>query len=510
MSNKRKTNKAKKSSTKNGSTPLSGYSQSKKVLTPPLATLPNMVLSSWMNDRMPEMLWAVLVREKHTGSIGYAIFRDVLSWLSDNRGSAEINGVTHSDIANLEPILKKSFISHIVKQAGTDALRPLLSFPDLPAYDVWREVMAQTKTKPEEDWDFLASSVSSVLFHQTQEATDVRWVKLMGTLLAGKLHLPEEMFDKLNHYPNKYDQRSVRPSIRSSEMMDMFNEGDRPKWTEDFWRFAQEETICIPEINTHTKDEIEAKYKDVSDDKKFYDKSLRDIRNKLISHFYDNSVTTKIDSRHETVMGLALYAHDVFVENSILLTAGTVSGRVTSRIIFEAYITLKYLLHKENNSDQMWDTYREYGSGQVSLIERKYEDEHYQSAMVDLKKMDSIANEDKWSEYVPINIGNWESSDLRKMSIAVGEKGLYDKYYPYTSGFIHANWGAVRESSMQTCLNPLHRLHRIPNYGLPILPNVNEDCLLMLNKIYQLVDQAYPSFKSQIKKRSKQISYAWV
>jgi len=268
-----------------------------------------------------------------------------------------------------------------------------------------------------------------------------------------------------------------------------------------FWDFTQKETICIPELAAHDEDEVVAKYKAVSDDKKYFDKQLREIRNALMSHFFNTATTTAVDSKHETVLGMTIYAFDVFVENSILQTAGTVSGRVTARIIFEAYITLKYLLHKEKEGTPLWDVYRDYGSGQISLIERKYEDEHYESSMVNLKKMDTIANEDKWSEYVPINIGNWESLDLRKMSIAIDEKDLYDKYYPYTSGFIHANWGAVRESSMQTCLNPLHRLHRIPNYGLPILPNVNEDCRQTLNKMLDLVGEAYPGFKKNIRKR---------
>lgn len=118
--------------------------------------------------------------------------------------------------------------------------------------------------------------------------------------------------------------------------------------------------------------------------------------------------------------------------------------------------------------------------------------------IVDAQAMGHIANEDKWQEYVPINLGNWDTSDLRTISTQVGEKELYDKYYPYTSGYIHANWGAVREASFQMCLNPLHRMHRIPRFGLPVLPNSTEDCRYLVNKIFELVDELYPSFKDRI------------
>ncbi len=482
------------------STPLTGYKRSKKVLTPPLATLPNMMMSSWINDRLPEMIWAELIRERHSGSIGYAIFRDILGWLGENKGRYKLIGVTHTNIAKLNPQFRNKLLKHTVEQAGTDALRPLLLLPELPGYKAWKEALGNITPKPEEDWSHLADAVSLVIWHQSQEATDVRWVKLVGTLLSGKLHIPKEMFEGINHYPNKYDQRTVRPSIRSSEIMDNLQDNGYV-WAEKFWGYTQSKTLCLPDPSKSKDNKIAQGYKGIITDKKFYGKRLEEIRQQLINHFFNTSTTTKVDSRHETVFGIVLYALDTYIENSILLTAGTVSGRATARIIFESYLTLKYLLHLERNGSPGWDSYRDYGSGQISLIERKYEDEGYVSGMVDLKTMDNIANEDKWSEFVPINLGNWDNSDLRKISIKIREKALYDKYYIYTSGYIHANWGAVREASMQTCFNPLHRLHRIPSFGLPILPSVNEDCRLVLNKLLRLVDSAYPDFKYRLRKR---------
>jgi len=113
----------------------------------------------------------------------------------------------------------------------------------------------------------------------------------------------------------------------------------------------------------------------------------------------------------------------------------------------------------------------------------------------------NIANEDKWLEFVPINLGHWESANLRKMSEEIGLKETYDKFYNYTSGFIHANWGGIRESVFEKCLNPLHRFHNIPTAtSLSFLSNVTDDSLEILNNILECLSIAYPKFTFRINK----------
>jgi hypothetical protein len=379
-----------------------------------------------------------------------------------------------------------------------------LLLADLPAYDDWKSAL-NVDPVPEEDWDRMARAVGKVMFHQTQEATDCRWVKLVGSILAGKVHFTkgqEEIVESFNRYPNYGDQRKVRPSIRSMEMMETLTD-PKYQWAKKFWDYCYENTNCIPEINENSVTGLKRKQSEITKHKKHYYSVTPGIRNALLTYFFKTSKTTAIDSWHETVFGIAIYALDIFIQNFLLLTSATPAGRVSARIILEAYLTLAYLMHKEEQGKMLWDAYRNYGTGQISLIERKYEDQNYSSAMVDLKKMDAIANEDKWSEFFPINLGHWDVSNLRQISIEIGEKELYDKYYDYSSGYVHANWGAVREAAFQSCYNPLHRQHRIPSYGLPILPNVNEDCRELINKILDLVDKAYPNFRKRIARPPK-------
>lgn len=497
---------AKKNDSDVNRTPLDKYHRSKKVLTPPLATVPNLKLSSWVNDRLPEMLWAILIRSAHPGDTGYAIFRDILRWLAANKGEYAISGVTHSDINTYSSDLRLKFIRHIIEVAGTNALRPLMFFEGLPSYGDWKEAIgAGLDDVSDKDLNNLVEALSGVMFHQTQEATDVRWVKLMGTILSGKIYMTGALADKIeefNRYPNYGDQRSVRPSIRSMEMMGFTKETDST-WPSDFWDYAYKHTECIPEHNKYTTEKMRKNTKRIIDEKKFFSRRTHNAWQKLITHYYDTVETSDIDKKHESVFGIALFALDTFIEITILQTAGGITGRVAARIIFECYITLLKLAREERDGNPLWDAYRDYGIGQINLVNIKYRESEYNTEMVDRDLIDAIANEDRWSEFVPINLGQWNSSDLRKLSISLGVKSLYDKYYPYTSSFIHGSWGAIRETSMQTCINPLHRYHRIPTYSLPMMTSVTNDSRLMLNKIFSLVDQLYPKFSYRFDKFSQ-------
>ena len=481
----------------NSSTPLAKYKQNKKTLTPPLATLP-FKASSWIDARLPEMLWAVLIRIQWEGEDGYRVFREITQEFCRHIEHIPVRGITLTDIANTPVETREKIIQTIVDKAGAETLQPLLLFTGLPALESWQRAISIPGK--EEDISTVAWSVAEVLPHQSQFATDIRWVKLIGTIAAERMSMPQEMLENINFYPDKGDQRSVRPSIRSAEITDDLLD-PQYVWATKFWEFCYENTSCMPEKNESKSEEISGLIHNLRADREFYVTRVSDSRDALIDHFFKTSNTTKVDSRHESIFGIALYMLDVFLECAGLELASGISGRVTLRIMMESYVTLKYLFYKEKAGDDSWDSYRDYGLGQLNLINKKYEEQSLTSSLVDREHIGYLANEDKWAEFVPINIGHWDELDLRKICVKVGEKKLYDMFYSYSSGYVHGSWGAVRESAMQSCLNPLHRLHRIPSFQISLLPNPNEECRKLLNKAFALVDKGYPHFKSRIRKR---------
>jgi hypothetical protein len=265
-----------------------------------------------------------------------------------------------------------------------------------------------------------------LLVDQTQESTDVRWVKLMADIYIGKKMKFSSIgeLEELNEYPYKYDQTKIRPSIRAIEKLNA-PEGESKDWSDKFWNCCMIETFCYSENTLSMVQQKQIKHLgEIKCDKKYYSESVNNVRNGSIEHYFDSMKTTAVDAKLETVFGITLYALDNFIESLLTRTACMVNGRLTLRLILESYITLAYLTHKEENGENLYDAYREYGHGQVTLIAGKYRDNGWSSDIIEQDRMEIIAGEDKSMEFTPINLGNWDNSNLRHMSEEIGERDL--------------------------------------------------------------------------------------
>ena len=64
-------------------------------------------------------------------------------------------------------------------------------------------------------------------------------------------------------------------------------------------------------------------------------------------------------------------------------------------------------------------------------------------------------------------------------------------FYDWTSAFVHANWAAVRDAGFDLCINPLHRLHRIPSAARTELPDVCADAADLVSGILDDLSALY-------------------
>ena len=494
---------------------LSDHKQFKKELKPPLLQI-NMTPSSWIDERLPEILWAVLVIGNIERETALNFFRHIANYVSKNQDCYD---VTLTGINKFNEDKRKEFIR--IATSWSDeiktALRPLLLFPDLPAISDWKNSLDAPVVK--DDWQKLSKGVSKTFWHQSEEATDCRWIKFLCQIAGGKVKFSsaiEGINDTLKgvlEYPNYGDLRHIRPFIRASEIgtpVDPKSKDSPSEWSQNFWQYCFDQTGCIPEeaVRERIKNRQKTLSEEMENARKHYFKETVEVRNKLIDHFFATSKTSAINSRHEGSFGIALYGLTLFIEIIFYRAPLSITGRVALRSLVEAYITFKYLLQKEKEEARIWDDYRCYGTGQLKLLYLKLKEMGQEISSIKIDDLDYLANEDKWIEFVPINLGHWDSINLRKISEEVGLKELYDKYYSYTSGYMHASWGAVRESVYQKCINPLHRFHRIPTYDLPLMPSVTDDAREITNYILECLSEAYPKFdfrltKSDNKKEEK-------
>jgi hypothetical protein len=447
---------------------------------------------SWVAVGIPEMLWAILLVTRWGRHEALQVYRNVANYRGALSETTEREDITHSYFEQLVPERRHEVIGIIAMDAEAKrALRPLLLFDDLPSREMWAEAIRDEP--PPEDWDALANAVARVLNHQSEEATDCRWARvifqMVGTRKMKFIRSPEveETVKGYLQYPHYGDLRRVRPSIRASEIgLDTSVDFASP-WPEWFWNQCLRETPCIGWTDREPTPGIDV---GTTLDR------VSDAYRKVREHEQATRKTTAVDARHEAIFGSALYALRIVRELLGLGVSQGVLGRTGLRGLVELAITLAYLIHEDK--PELWQSYRVYGAGQAKLaflhLDRLEEDRSF----VRLDTLRELANDDVWQEYLPINLGHWDRANLRALSERAGVKDAYDTYYAWTSTYLHGQWGAIRDSAFAICRNPLHRLHRISRPAGRTLEDVLPDASKLADMILAVVNQSYPGLDLKI------------
>ncbi|MCM2284155.1 MAG: hypothetical protein NDI81_05210 [Desulfobacula sp.] len=236
---------SKKSKSGKNRTSISGHTRHGNELLPPFAKMAatgKMQFSSWMNERLPEMIWAALIREALGQEHALGLFRRLLNYIGKHKDKELLSDITLTSISKLDTPFREEIIAFIIEPP--EAARPLATlrlFKSLPARQSWDKLLPRF----EPDLELLMSTVGSNLWHQSQEATDCRWLRVMAQVMSGKFHIPKETADKWFGYPNEGDQRSVRPSIRAAEIAPDTMDPPDLTWPNAFWDEAWKNTPCL-------------------------------------------------------------------------------------------------------------------------------------------------------------------------------------------------------------------------------------------------------------------------
>lgn len=459
--------------------------------------------SSWINDRLPELLWGCLIISVIPRQRALELFRNIAALGMNYRDSVDAAKwrLYLSDFVHFP----EEFVANLVEIVTRDplgyaSLRPLLLLDALPGKERWSALLS---VEPQEhDWETLANAVIKTLDHQSQEATDVRWVSLLFKITLGKMIFTtalKEIAEEIIHYPNRGDMRAVRPSIRAMEMsVDMQKKEDmrRATWPSEFWAECFSRTTCIPA-------EIPRSVGETHDVRESIGK-LIETREALVQHWFDSAQTTAIDARHDSAFGLCFFGMAVLLEMVVGRNAYGITGRVLLRTLVEARITLAYL--KEKDDSELWNKYRAFGVGQAKLALLKLDQVHNQPRFTTPDVLERLTNEDYFQEFVAIELGHWCGLDLRKMAEASNTKEDYDRFYGWSSSFAHGHWAAVRDTTMMHCLNPLHRLHRIPLPAHRVLESCASDAVELMTAMLSDLSELYPEFRRAVELVSERFS----
>jgi hypothetical protein len=207
--------------------------------------------------------------------------------------------------------------------------------------------------------------------------------------------------------------------------------------------------------------------------------------------------TTDVDARHDAAFGFGAYALAILDELLSMGNSTAIVGRIGLRTLLESYVVLLHLAKRDDPS--LWMAYRQYGSGQAKLAFLKLDDAASATpSSVNPEILRQLANEDRWLEFVSIDLGHWAAADLRRLSEDCGVKPDYDSLYPWTSAFTHGNWAAIRNSCFDLCINPLHRLHRRLRSDTADLGDVVPDACTLVDKLLDRLDGLYPGFTPRV------------
>jgi hypothetical protein len=473
-------------------TPISGHTRSKNELIPPFAAMDMAVggkiaFSSWMNNRLPEMIWAALIRASVKQDYALGQFRRILNFLARHASKESLSDITLTGISKLDESTRGELIAFIIEPPETaHALATLRLFESLPARDTWDKLLPNVPP----DVPLLMRAVGATLWHQSQEATDCRWLRIMGQVVTDRFHIPGEIAEEWFGYPNVGDQRSVRPNIRAAEIAPDSLEPPDLTWPNAFWDEAWKNTPCL----ILTKKQTVVPFSNLVTLQR-----VKEIRELICEHWENTHNTTAIDARHDAVFGMALYAIRVLEELMAISIGSSILGRLGIRTIFEVHVNLRYLLTKDDQA--LWQKWRAYGAGQAKLNALKFDDAIEPPKYIAVDSIEQIAGEDIWEEFLTINLASWSGADLRKLSEIANLKPVYDRHYSWTSGYAHGTWGPIRESCFETCGNPLHRLHRYPENRS--LADVVDEATALIDGILVDLNVAYPSFTHRLRKTAE-------
>ncbi|MBY5441940.1 hypothetical protein HFO93_00220 [Rhizobium leguminosarum] len=459
---------------------------------------------SWFDECVPNLLWAAIAVTTLDRDAALVVFREVVRRTIDFVEKRKELFVTHNYLALATNDEFDAMMSPVLESDALKNVMGALLISDwLPDRRHWARHYAPLEN--EASIEILMAAVANTHGHQSERATDMRWLKLLSFIFAQERMFFDRSFEEavseISEYPNKGEMQSVRPTIRAMEMGTRTVEfgtenmlvdwpADRPKLptydAEPFWKEMHAKTPCL--VPSHFK-RADAGPKEARQE-------LLEISKLVGGHFHRTITTTKADPRHEGAFGLVLYACHLALTTAITPTNTLAEGRIILRTILEAFITLHYLTVKDDAT--IWLQYRKYGQGQTKLAFLKNVREEEIPGFIDLDELESFANEDRWMELEDIELGHWANLNLRKMSEEVGLRDLYDKYYDWSSGYVHGQWASARSTVYINCFNPLHRFHRVPGVMGPAMPSTLVDIAKIVNRMLDDLNALYPSFKARL------------
>ena len=443
---------------------------------------------SWDYGRLPEYIWIALIFYKYGRQEGFKKLSAILHSLKDN---TSLTHIRMSDFLLASEAEKEIVFSTLLDNTELECLAPLTvvisgEIDSMFALKFSSSMLIEDRVK------ILQECMKRVSDQHSNEATDIRYIVLVYSIICGKIHMLKEQGDLLYKYQlvdhSLEEMRMIRPLVRSCELMVLTMEKANDDYLNLFWSTISELTEC--ELFFMSSDREKA------DTKKYYD-IVKDIFY-YFQQLYESC--NPLEKKMKVLLGIATYSFKRFEEAEKHSLYNTISGRSIIRNIIENYIMMKYMVKLEAEKPSIWDEFESYGLGQYKLVlARHRESDNKRGSHVNTHIIEAIVNEYTFEEFQDMDTRYFMNDAIRDKAIKVNEKDLYGLYYDYDSAFEHGLWGAIRESVLLKCDNPAHQYHCVPNVHDEVsLNSIFPDCVYVLNRTIHFLDSLYGVPESKI------------
>lgn len=447
-------------------------------------------LMSWSKKRLPEYLWIGLIISHYGRNEGLKRVGNILidiSKLETNILYPNITSILSESIENQNAIFK--IICNHVEAKILDPLTIILRNDKYIEFNKYFYCKTETVRKKIE---VLRENICKYYENHSNDATDIQYLIPLVFVSKGKMHInsnslvPQafQEYAELSHdSPEMQMYRSIVRSI-SNACFEEFSDVDKSNaYCISFWEELGKMTECElykVDFDDENKTEIT----------KYTIELTKQIQ--FIKLTYKNLQFS--DTKFQVMLASMNYIRNILEEASNVSVLTGILGRSAVRTIVEVYIINKYMLLIAEKYPNVWEGYMEYGMGKYKLtVLKNRRDGEKSFDHIESRILGVLINEKKSEEFLDSEFSYFNKDNIKTKFEKVGEKQLYDSLYEYDTNFVHGMWGAIRESSMTICNNPLHGYHSTVDVDREQkLINVQKDLITISNKMMKILTKEYP------------------
>lgn len=474
---------------------LEDHKRTGNVLKPPFQTLGDLRTVSWERDYWPDMMW-VCALLFHQGQVrGLHICADVLD-IIDEIVEPQFSNLEERDRPIIDGRLTSfDFVPQDVRSSVVGALISAgvyeIGFPEEFAHvlglypaapgrwllDPWLEGDNRIAVNWERAFNYLAPLRIESAFHQSQLATDAKFIVLRQFVKGQKLFVANsasEGFALLPRYPNGLSENELqraRPTIRATWNMlgpsaDEKRAVTGPDWARVFWRSNWHLFPCSGAEDPSSAADAETSALSILGEQRSRAELLGQ---ELLTTARRADPDLYSPDRYEVLTGIAMRSFRVV--NMTLTNPGMATEdfvKQSIRVVVESFVVMKWL--RDHEKDELYTGYKDYGRGRLKLL--KLHSESYLDSLGDDAPSDLIeyveqlteeVNNEIYEEFQNIDIGGTFSGiSIRDMARRVGLESEYKLYFAPGSAATHGEWPMLDRYALSQCRNPLHRGHRLP------------------------------------------------